>query len=219
MPKISPLGQNLWPTGRGQTQNSQKWSKNSRKQVNSQNSKKQKHEFRVVHLRILHTKIQPPKPKTVAYRLRTDGQTDRQTEKVNTEDPFFSKKHFLIFDFLSKERSDKKQDQVTFSMSFCFHYLCLFGFFFVCQFVCIQSTGHSFCMRIFCYTSSKLFFLKFSFLTYLCLFLDIFQFFATYSQFIFKEFLPQGHFQIVWSVLIYILCVRKKYFLSLTIVI
>ena len=58
MPKISTLGQKLWPTGRGQT----------------------------------------------------DGQTDRrthtQTEKANTEDPFFRKIFFLIFDFLLKERSD-----------------------------------------------------------------------------------------------------------------
>ena len=54
MPKISPLGQKLWPTGREQT----------------------------------------------------DGQTDGQTEKANTEDPFFVKIFFLIFDFLLKERSD-----------------------------------------------------------------------------------------------------------------
>ena len=178
MPKISPLGQNLWPTGRGQTQNSQKWSKNSRKQVNSQNSKKQKHEFRVVHLRILHTKIQPPKPKTVAYRLRTDGQTDRQTEKVNTEDPFFSKKHFLIFDFLSKERSDKKQDQVTFSMSFCFHYLCLFGFFFFCLLVCLYPIYRS----QFLYEDFLLHFLKtfFSEIQFFDLFMSIFRYFLVF---------------------------------------
>ena len=45
MPKISPLGQTLWPTGRGQTH----------------------------------------------------AHTDRQTEKANTEDPFFRK--FFFFDF------------------------------------------------------------------------------------------------------------------------
>ena len=44
MPKISPLGQKLWPTGREQT----------------------------------------------------DTHTDRQTEKANTEDPFFE---FFFFDF------------------------------------------------------------------------------------------------------------------------
>ena len=54
MPKISTLGQKLWPTG----------------------------------------------------REHTDTQTDTQTEKANTEDPFFRKKFFLIFDFLLKERSD-----------------------------------------------------------------------------------------------------------------
>ena len=58
MPKISPLGQKLWPTGREQTDG--------------------------------HT------------HTRTDG----QTEKANTEDPFFEKIFFLIFDFLLKERSD-----------------------------------------------------------------------------------------------------------------
>ena len=54
MPKISPLGQKLWPTGRG----------------------------------------------------HTDRHTDRQTEKVNTEDPFFEKKCSLIFFFLNMERSE-----------------------------------------------------------------------------------------------------------------
>ena len=62
----------------------------------------------MVTLRILHAKNQPPRPKTVAYRPRTDTQTDRQTdrqtEKANTEDPFFQF-FFLIFDFLLKERS------------------------------------------------------------------------------------------------------------------
>ena len=49
----------------------------------------------MVTLRIIHAKNQPPRPKTVAYRPRTDEhthtdrQTDRQTEKVITEDPFF----------------------------------------------------------------------------------------------------------------------------------
>ena len=50
MPKISTLGQKLWPTG----------------------------------------------------REHTDTQTDTQTEKANTEDPFFRKIFFLIFDFLLK---------------------------------------------------------------------------------------------------------------------
>ena len=50
MPKISPLGQKLWPPGR--------------------------------------------------------EQTDGQTEKANTEDPFFEIFFFWIFDFLLKERSD-----------------------------------------------------------------------------------------------------------------
>ena len=58
MPKISPLGQKLWPTGRGQTD------------------------------------------------THTNTHTDRQTEKVNTEDPFFEKKFFLVFDFFLKERSE-----------------------------------------------------------------------------------------------------------------
>ena len=58
MPKISPLGQKLWPTGREQTDG--------------------------------HT------------HRRTDG----QTEKANTEDPFFEN-FFLIFCFLLKERSEK----------------------------------------------------------------------------------------------------------------
>ena len=52
-----------------------------------------KHWFWMVTLRIIHATNQPPWPKTVAYRPRTDRQihrqTDRQTEKVNTEDPFF----------------------------------------------------------------------------------------------------------------------------------
>ena len=65
----------------------------------------------MVTLRTPHAKNQPPRLKTVAYRPRTDRhthrQTDRQTEKANTEDPFFRKKFFLIFDFLFKERSDK----------------------------------------------------------------------------------------------------------------
>ena len=60
----------------------------------------------MVHLRILHAKNQPPRPKTVAYRRITDRQTDRQTdtqtEKANTEDPFFQKNFFLVFDFLLK---------------------------------------------------------------------------------------------------------------------
>ena len=50
MPKISPLGQKLWPTGRGQT----------------------------------------------------DTHTNTQTEKANTEDPFFSKKIFFHFWFSFK---------------------------------------------------------------------------------------------------------------------
>ena len=56
----------------------------------------------MVTLRIIHAKNQPPRPKTVAYRPQTDRhthrQTDRQTEKVNTEDLFFEKNFF--FDFL-----------------------------------------------------------------------------------------------------------------------
>ena len=52
-------------------------------------------------LRMLHAKNQPLRSKTVAYRPRTDG----QTEKVKTEDPFFSN-FFFIFDFLLKEPSD-----------------------------------------------------------------------------------------------------------------
>ena len=55
MPKIIPLGQKLWPTGR--------------------------------------------------------GQTHRRTEKANTEDPFFRKNFFWIFDFLLKERSENKTKQ------------------------------------------------------------------------------------------------------------
>ena len=39
-------------------------------------------------------------------REQTDGHTDGQTEKANTEDPFFRKIVFLIFDFLLKEQSD-----------------------------------------------------------------------------------------------------------------
>ena len=65
----------------------------------------------MVTLGTLHAKNQPPRPKTVAYRPRTDRQThtqtDGQTEKANTEDPFFRKNFFLIFDFLLKEWSDK----------------------------------------------------------------------------------------------------------------
>ena len=67
----------------------------------------------MVTVRIIHAKNQLPRPKTVAYRPRTDTththtdtQTDRQTEKVNTEDPFFRKYFFFIFFFLNKERSD-----------------------------------------------------------------------------------------------------------------
>ena len=56
----------------------------------------------MVYLRILHAKNQHPRPKTVAYRPRTDTHTHRQTEKANTEDPFFRKNFFLIFDFLLK---------------------------------------------------------------------------------------------------------------------
>ena len=67
----------------------------------------------MVHLRILHTKNKPSRPKTVAYRPRTDRhtdtQTERQTEKANTEDPFFRFFFFLIFDFLLKERSDNEE--------------------------------------------------------------------------------------------------------------
>ena len=74
----------------------------------------------MVNLRIIHAKNQPPRPKTVAYRPRThththrqtDRQTDRQTEKVNTEDPFFRKKNILIFFFLNKERSEKKESEI-----------------------------------------------------------------------------------------------------------
>ena len=50
MPKISPLGQKLWPTG----------------------------------------------------REHTDTHTDRQTEKVNTEDPFFEKKFFWFSVFFKR---------------------------------------------------------------------------------------------------------------------
>ena len=60
----------------------------------------------MVTLRTLHAKNQPPRPKPVAYRPRTHRHTHRQTEKANTEDPFF-RIFFLIFDFLLKERSDK----------------------------------------------------------------------------------------------------------------
>ena len=67
----------------------------------------------MVTLRTLHAKNQPPRPKTVAYRPRTDTHTDRQTEKANTEDPFFRKFFFLIFDFLLKERSDYKKQRIT----------------------------------------------------------------------------------------------------------
>ena len=52
-----------------------------------------------------------PKAKTCdlqAVDRHTDRQTnrekDRQTEKVNTEDPFFD--FFLVMDFLLKERSE-----------------------------------------------------------------------------------------------------------------
>ena len=65
-------------------------------------SKNKKKTPRMVHLRILHAKNQPPRPKTVAYRPRTHRHTDRQTEKANTEDPFFRKKFFLIFNFSFK---------------------------------------------------------------------------------------------------------------------
>ena len=61
MPKISILGQKMWPTGREQT----------------------------------HTR------------------THRQTEKANTEDPFFEF-FFLVFDSLLKERSDNNNDKVYF---------------------------------------------------------------------------------------------------------
>ena len=37
---------------------------------------------------------------------REQTHTQRQTEKANTEDPFFRKNFFLIFDFLLKERSE-----------------------------------------------------------------------------------------------------------------
>ena len=56
----------------------------------------------MVSLRILHAKNQHPRSKTVAYRPRTDRHTNTQTEKANTEDPFFRKNFFLIFDFLLK---------------------------------------------------------------------------------------------------------------------
>ena len=63
-------------------------------------SKNKKKITRSVHLRIPHAKNQHPRPKTVAYRPRTDShtdrQTDRQTEKANTEDPFFQ---FFLFRF------------------------------------------------------------------------------------------------------------------------
>ena len=59
MPKISPLGQKLWPTGRGQT----------------------------------HT------------------HTDRQTEKANTEDPFFRKKFFFDFRFSFKRSGPKEKPE------------------------------------------------------------------------------------------------------------
>ena len=35
----------------------------------------------MVTLRIIHAKNQPPRPKTVAYRLRTHSHTDRQTDR------------------------------------------------------------------------------------------------------------------------------------------
>ena len=53
----------------------------------------------MVTLRIPHAKNQPPRLKTVAYRPRTDRRTDGQTEKANTEDPFFRKKKFFDFRF------------------------------------------------------------------------------------------------------------------------
>ena len=68
----------------------------------------------MVILGIFHAKNQPPRLKTVAYRPRTGGhthtqrQTDRQTEKVNTEDPFFEKTFFLFWLFF-KERSEKTE--------------------------------------------------------------------------------------------------------------
>ena len=64
----------------------------------------------MVHLRTLHAKNQPPRPKTVAYRPRTHfthRHTDRQ-RKQTLRTPFFEKNFFLIFDFLLKERSDKE---------------------------------------------------------------------------------------------------------------
>ena len=63
----------------------------------------------MVHLRILHAKNQHPRPKTVAYRPRTDRHTHRQTDrqrKQTLRTPFFD--FFNIFDFLLKERSEKK---------------------------------------------------------------------------------------------------------------
>ena len=49
----------------------------------------------MVTLRTLHAKNQPPRPKTVAYRPRTDTHTDRQTDrqrKQTLRTPFFEKK-------------------------------------------------------------------------------------------------------------------------------
>ena len=55
----------------------------------------------MVTLRTLHAKNQPPSPKTVAYGLRTDRRTHRQTEKANSEDPFIDFFCF-VFDYQNK---------------------------------------------------------------------------------------------------------------------
>ena len=80
MPKISPLGQNLWPTGREHTQRgyiTKKLPKNLKivmSRSNLKRSKNTKNTIRMVILSVINAKNQPPKPKTVAYRPQTHTQ-------------------------------------------------------------------------------------------------------------------------------------------------
>ena len=69
----------------------------------------------MVHLRILYAKTQHPRPKLWPTGR---GQTHTQTEKANTEDPFFRKIFFFDFRFSFKGavRQNKTKQKIRLIM-------------------------------------------------------------------------------------------------------
>ena len=57
-------------------------------------------------------------------QTHTHTHTHTHTEKANTEDPFFRKQFFLIFDFLLKERSDNANNTYFFQNQFYVQSMC-----------------------------------------------------------------------------------------------